>query len=98
MEQSVGVAHVELKIPGTPPSPHGLPPCVLDAFCCLDNMSSRIVEDNVFLPFGITLLGLQISWGVRLYCSFYMLLPPPLSPTPPAYHLHSYFSFAFIDP
>lgn len=36
----------EERVPGIPPSPHGLPPCVLDAFCCLGNMLCRVVRSS----------------------------------------------------
>lgn len=42
----VSVACLELKIPGIPPDPHGLPLCVLDVFCCLDYVRFRIVAEQ----------------------------------------------------
>lgn len=92
VEQPVSIAHSELKILGIPPSPHGLPPCVLDAFHCLDNTWSRIIESSILLLFSITLLlGQQTSWEARLHCSVCMLLPPTFSPTPPAYPIPTAF-------
>lgn len=102
MVQPVSVACLELKIPGIPSGPHGLPPCFLDVFCCLDNMRSRIIASSSLQLFSITLLGQQTPWEARLHCTFCMqflyavathpsllLLLPILIPT--ASHLYPFF-------
>ena len=82
---AASVACLQLRIPGTPPRPHGQPPCVLDAFCCLGDMLSSVTESSSLQSFSITLPGQQTTTA-RLLCSFSMLLPPapPAAPRLPA--------------
>lgn len=81
---TASVACLQVRIPGTPPRPHGQPPCVLDAFCCLDDMLSSVRASSSLQAFSITLPGQQTTTA-RLHCSFSMLLPPapPAAPRPP---------------
>lgn len=84
MAQPFSAACLDLRTSGTtppPPSPPGLPPCVLDIFCYLDNMLARVVRhSSLQCQSVIMLLGQQTSWKARFHWSSYMLLPP----TPPS--------------
>lgn len=79
--QPISAACLELRTSGTGPSPPGLPPCVSDAFCYLDNMLSRVVRSGSLQPLSIVvLLGQQTPREAGLHCSSCLRLPP----TPPS--------------